>query len=114
MISYELRVTSYELRVTIQSSILNPQSSIQFKAFSYNFVVIEMVLHALNDLVVLVSFASDEDDIAWASHHTGCSDSLTSVNDVENRTPLLVCQSCQHIVDDFLRVFVLASYVPKV
>ena len=63
-----------------------------------------MVLHALNFLIVLVAFAGNEDHVSLLSHHTGRANGLTTVHDTDHFLHLTDIKSCQHIVDDVLRL----------
>ena len=47
-------------------------------------VVVEMVLDALDDLVVFVSFSCDEDDVSLTRERTGSLDSRSTIFDDEN------------------------------
>ena len=72
-----------------------------------------MMLHVAYYLVVLMSLASHEYHIALVRHHAGCLYSLSAVSYHYDVLHLLVVQSCEHIVDDSLRVLlsrIVGSY----
>ena len=76
-------------------------------------MVVEVVLYALHVLIVLVALAGYEYDVALFGHHAGCAYGLAAVDDADDFLHLLLVKSCQHVVDDGLRVFkarVVACY----
>ena len=76
-------------------------------------MVVKVVFHTLHVLIVFVSLAGDENDVALFGHHAGCAYSLAAVDDADNLFHLLLVETCQHVVDDGLRFFkarVVAGY----
>ena len=53
-------------------------------------MVVEVVLHALHVLIVLVTLAGYEYNVALFSHHAGCAYSLAAVDDADNFLHLLL------------------------
>ena len=52
-----------------------------------------------------MAFARNENHITLLSHHTGCTDGLTTVYDADDLLHLTGIEACQHVVDDILRLF---------
>ena len=68
-------------------------------------MVVEVVLHTLDDLVILVSLACDEYYVARLSQRAGRPDGFPTVNYAEDAVPLACIEACQHIVNYLLRLF---------
>ena len=75
------------------------------KNLSYNLTVIEVMLHALDFLIVFMALAGYEDDVALLSQHTSRLDGFLAINDAYHLLHLLRCQTSQHVVDDVLWFF---------
>ena len=69
-------------------------------------VVVKMMLDALDDLVVFVSFSGNEDDIVLLRQRAGSLDSGCAVLDDERAAQFLRRQSVRHVLEDILRFFV--------
>ena len=78
---------------------------LRIKYFPYYFLVVEVVLNALNLLIVLVTLTSNKNDVALLGQHACCADSFATVYDAYYLLHLLLVETCQHIVDDILRLF---------
>ena len=48
------------------------------EGFANDFVVVEVVLHPFDDLIILMSFARYEDDVARLCQSAGCTDGFSS------------------------------------
>ena len=73
--------------------------------FANHFLVIKVVLHALNLLIVFMSLAGNEDYVALLCHHAGCADGFLAVYDADYLLHLLGIESGKHVVDDVLWLF---------
>ena len=73
--------------------------------FAKHFLVVKVMLHALDLLVVFMSLSGNEDYIALLGQHAGCADCFLAVNDADHRLHLLGVETSQHIVDDVLWLF---------
>ena len=70
-----------------------------------HFLIIEMMLHALDFLIGLVPFTGNKHHISFLGHHAGCANGLLTVDNRDDLSHLLFVQSRKHIVDDILRFF---------
>ncbi len=70
------------------------------KILLYLLVVVEVVLDAFDDLVVLVSFAGDEDDVAGLGEGAGGLDGCSTVFDDEGRAQFVRRESVGHVLED--------------
>ena len=73
--------------------------------FAKHFLVVEVMLHALDLLVVFMSLSGNEDYIALLGQHAGCADCFLAVNDADHLLHLLGVETSQHVVDDVLWLF---------
>ena len=69
-------------------------------------MVVEVMLHALDDLIVLVSLAGYEDDVARLSHCASGADGFSAIYYADDAAPLRCVETSQHVVDDVLRLLV--------
>ena len=69
-------------------------------------MVVEVVLHALNDLIILMPLSSNEDNIARLRHRACSTNGFTAVHNADNTASLTGIKPRQHIVYYLLRVFI--------
>ena len=62
-----------------------------------------MMFHSLYLLIVLMSLAGNENNVALLGHHAGSAYSLATVDNGDNLLHLLWIESGEHVVDDVLR-----------
>ncbi len=69
------------------------------EGFADHFVIVEMMLDALDILIVFMAFSGDEDDVARLCHHASGSDGLAAIHNADDLTHVLGREACEHIVD---------------
>ena len=74
--------------------------------FVNHFLVVEMVLYAMYLLVVLVSLACHNNNIALLCKGACSPDSLLAVNNRYGLFLLLLALTGKHVIDDILRILV--------
>ena len=80
------------------------------KVLSHDFVVVEVVFDALDDLIVFVSFAGDEDDVTFLGEDAGGLDGGLAVLDDKGGAQLILRKPGSHIAQD-IRGFLIARVV---
>ena len=73
-----------------ETPLLRRSAKRQAEGFAYDFVVGEVVLHALDDLIILMALAGNQDDIARLRHGAGSAYSLAAIHNADD-TASLAC-----------------------
>lgn len=77
---------------------------LQGEGFAYDFVVVEVMLYAFDLLIVLVTFAGNEDDVAWLCQRACCANCFAAVDNADNLSLIFgFGYAGKHVIDDCLR-----------